>query len=369
MCANDAGQTNVMTIDVIELLESLIAIPSLSREETEAANLIQRTVELAGLRCNRNGDNVWFEIGSGEDCLLLNSHLDVVPPSADHPYDPFTPTRVDGRLFGRGSVDAKASGASMVCAVLGLAADGWQPANGRVVVALTTCEETGGGYNGLEDTRDKLPPVSAAIIGEPTHLQPCVAQKGLLILRVEAHGKSAHAARSSEGLNAISMAARDVTRIDEMAFAKVDDYLGPVTATVTVVEGGIARNVVPDLCKFWVDIRSTPTYQHSELVELVAAQLEGEVHVHSDRFHPVSTDPDSRIVRATIAAGTRLGRETLPFGSPTMSDWIYVRDAPCVKIGPGDSNLSHTGNESIEIAEVESAVEMYRETIVSYFEA
>jgi acetylornithine deacetylase len=255
----------------------------------------------------------------------------------------------------------------MVAAVLSLFEEGWDPANGRVVVALTTCEEMGGGYNGLEETRPLLPGISAAIVGEPTHLNPCIAQKGLLILRIEAHGKSAHAARPTEGENAIHSAARDIQRIAELTFDKVDPYLGPVTATVTMIEGGIARNVVPDVCKFWVDIRSTPVYTHAELTEQLRTVLEGEVHIHSDRFHPVATDADSRIVRASVSAGQTLGLPVEPFGSPTMSDWIFLSDVPCVKLGPGDSNLSHTGGESIEIAEVETAVQMYREIIKTYF--
>ncbi|MCB0720498.1 MAG: M20/M25/M40 family metallo-hydrolase [Bacteroidetes bacterium] len=356
-----------MAVNVLQILEGLVAIPSLSREEKAAADFVQQTVESAGVYCNRSGDNVWFGIGEGDTCLLLNSHLDVVPPSQDHPYDPFTPTRVDGRLFGRGSVDAKASGSAMTAAVLQLAAEGWRPEGGRVVVALTTCEELGGGYNGLEDTRPKLPRVSSAIVGEPTQLQPCIAQKGLLILRVDCRGRSAHAARSAEGINAIEIAARDILATQSMTFDKADSYLGPVTSTVTVVEGGTARNVVPDLCKFWIDVRSTPVYTHEELTALFSDTLEGEVNVHSDRFHPVSTESDTDIVESVLRAGTTLGREMKPFGSPTMSDWIFLRDVPCVKLGPGDSNLSHTGRESIELAEVEAAVEVYKETIRAYF--
>ncbi len=356
-----------MSIDPVRLLESLVAIPSLSHEETAAADCVQRTVESAGLICHRHGDNVWFELGDGEDGLLLNSHLDVVPASSNHPFDPFTPVINNGRLYGRGAVDAKASGAAMVASVLSLAAEGWTPASGRVVVALTTCEEMGGGYNGLQDTRPHLPEIHAAVVGEPTHLQPCVAQKGLLILRVEAHGKSAHAARPGEGQNAIELAASDIQRIADMTFGKIDPYLGPVTATVTVIEGGIARNVVPDLCKFWVDIRSTPVYSHPELIDLVRESLDGDVHIHSDRFHPVSTGSDSRVVTAACGAAQKLGHNSEPFGSPTMSDWIYLHDLPCVKLGPGDSNLSHTGDESILVSEVEDAVQVYREIIKGYF--
>src|SRR5690606_5247835 len=111
--------------------------------------------------------------------------------SADHPYPPFTPTTVDGRIYGRGAVDAKASGAAMLQALMDLHADGWRPP-GRVIVALTACEETGGAYNGMQALRAHLPPISAAVVGEPTSLRPCLAQKGLLILTLTARGRTAH---------------------------------------------------------------------------------------------------------------------------------------------------------------------------------
>ena len=348
----------------VTLLKDLVRFPSLSREEGPIADFVEDYVRRAGLPVERFEDNVYFRLGDGPDRLLLNSHLDVVAPSKKHPYDPFDPVEIDGQLYGRGTVDAKASGAAMTTAVLDLAAEGWTPKNGQVLVALTACEELGGTYNGLQNLRPHLPGLSAALVGEPTQLQPCVAQKGLLILRIHAHGRTAHAARAHLGENAILKATRDIQRLAAYTFDREDPFLGKPTLTVTVIEGGKARNVVPNLCSFFVDIRTTPTYTHEEVIDLMADLLESEVKVHSKRIIPLATAPSERIVQACRTALP----DAAPFGSPTASDWLFLYDVPTVKIGPGPSERSHTPDEHIEIAEVERAVEVYKEIIRAYFD-
>ena len=349
--------------DAISLHKDLVRFPSLSHQEKDIADFVEGYVRAAGVPVARHDDNVYFWLGDGPDRLLLNTHLDVVPPSAAHPYDPFDPVEVDGRIYGRGTVDAKASGAAMTTALLELAREGYTPPGGQVLVALTTCEETGGAYTGLEALRPHLPEIRAALVGAPTELQPCVAQKGLLILTCVAHGRTAHAARAHLGDNAVFRAARDLQRLEPFAFDRDDPFLGRPTLTVTTIEGGTARNVVPDACTFTLDIRTTPAYTHEEIVEMLSAMLESEVRVHSKRIVPVATDPGERIVRACVAAVP--GAE--PFGSPTASDWIFLRDVPTVKIGPGPSQRSHTADEHIEVAELHRAVGVYKNIIRNYF--
>lgn len=346
-----------------KLLQSLVRFPSLSKQEAEVADFLAGYVASSGLQVQRLDDNIYFSIGDGPDCLLLNSHLDVVPPSESHPHGAFDGAIVDGALHGRGSVDAKASVTAMTRAVVELAEAGWSPANGRLLAAFTTCEEIGGDYNGLQTLRPHLPPITSAIVGEPTEMQPCIAQKGLLILRVEAHGKTAHAARAHLGDNAIYRAGRDIAVLQSHTFARTDPFLGPPTLAVTVIEGGQTRNVVPDRCTFWVDIRSTPAYTHEDLIKELSALVESEVVVHSKRFIPVATPADARIVSACLAALP----DANPFGSPTASDWIFLHDVQTVKMGPGPSERSHTPEEHIELDALDDAVNHYKAVILQYF--
>jgi acetylornithine deacetylase len=195
-------------------------------------------------------------------------------------------------------------------------------------------------------------------------MMSCVAQKGLLILRIHTEGRTAHAARAHLGENAIYKAAEDIGRLQRLVFDREDPFLGRTTLTVTMIQGGTARNVVPDRCVFDVDIRSVPAYTHEELIERVQREVSSRVEVHSSRFIPVATSPDTRLVQAC--------RHALPgrplIGSPTASDWIFLADVPTVKIGPGPSPRSHTPDEHIEIEALFEAVAGYKRIVEAYFE-
>ncbi|MFO8099614.1 MAG: M20/M25/M40 family metallo-hydrolase [Salinibacter sp.] len=348
----------------VDLLKEMIRFPSLSGEEAALADFMEAyACSRGGVGVERHDDNVVMRLGSGPDTLLLNTHLDVVPPSDDHPYAPFEPVEAEGALYGRGSVDAKASGAAMTTALLSLAAEGWAPADGQVLVALTTCEESGGAHNGLQHVRPHLPALDAAVVGEPTRLRPCVAQKGLLILKIHVRGTTAHAARAHLGTNAIREAQAALRQLDAIDLDRGDSHLGAPSANVTTIEGGSAHNVVPDHCVFTVDVRTTPAYTHDEIVARIREGVDAEVEVHSDRLVPCATPRDARVVQAARAAVP--GAE--PFGSPTSSDWVFLHDVPTVKMGPGRSSRSHTAGERIDPAEVERAVSVYRTLVQSYF--
>jgi len=353
----------LQTSESLSFFKNLIRIPSLSHEEKEIADYVEAYINSNTLQAQRHDNNVYVTLGTGSPHLLLNSHLDVVPPSSEHPYPPFEATEVDGCIYGRGTVDAKASGAAMLRALIELNGSGWLPGKGSVTVALTTCEEVGGDYNGLQQLRPHLPPLDAALIGEPTEMQPCVGQKGLLILLAHAKGQTAHAARAHLGKNAIYEAARDALKIEAFVFEKADPHLGKPTITATLVEGGTAKNVVPDVCTLTLDIRSTPAYTHEELIQLFENQLDSEIEVYSKRLIPTSTEPNERIVRACLEALP----DTKTFGSPTTSDWVYLNDVPTVKIGPGPSQRSHTPHEHIEIEAYLQGVEGYKAIIKTYF--
>jgi acetylornithine deacetylase len=348
----------------IKILKSLIRFPSVTGDEELIADWVEAWASSAGLETRRFENSVYCWIGNGDDCLLLNSHLDVVPPSSDHPFDPFDPVQKDGLIYGRGSVDAKASGAAMLSTIAQLAAQGWAPEDGKLLVALTECEEGTGKHNGLQRLLPHLPAFSGAIVGEPTGLQPCVSQKGLLILKATATGRSAHAARAGLGENAIEKAARDVTVLQNLSLDRIHPDLGTTSVAVTTISGGSARNVIPEECTFFIDIRTTPAYTHDEIIAQIDDMIESRIEVHSGRYVPATTPKESRIEHAVMAAIP----ESRSFGSPTVSDWAFLGDTPAIKLGPGDSKLSHTGNEHIQTEQVLQAVEVYTSIARTFFE-
>lgn len=345
----------------IDLLKSMISTPSTSRNEEAVANLIgDYLANETGLEVHRSGNNVWV-IAQGFDpsrpTLLLNSHCDTVKPVATWTRDPFAPVeemvegtfgRIETRLYGLGSNDAGAPLVSLLHTFL-LLKDIPQAYN---LVFLASCEEEVSGRNGIESVLPLLPRIDLAVVGEPTGMHAAIAEKGLVVLDGVAHGKSGHAARN-EGVNAIYIALDAIQKLRYFSFENESPTLGPVKITVSVINAGTVHNVVPDLCSFVVDVRSTDAYTNQEIVarlqQLVAPV---ELTPRSTRLQPSGISEAHPIIQRIKT----LGRQC--FGSPTLSDQALL-SCPSVKIGPGDSARSHTADEYICLEEIREAIQLY----------
>ena len=338
------------TKEALQLLERLIAIPSVSREETEAADELERFMRSHGMGSHRSGNNLWV-VSEGyhvdRPTILLNAHIDTVRPSADWAHPPFQPVYEDGRLYGLGSNDC-GGGLVTLLQVFRILTRSEQSYN---LVYLASCEEEVSGKGGIESVLPLLPPVSVAIVGEPTGMQPAIAEKGLMVLDVTAHGRAGHAARN-EGINAIYEAMDDIVWFRTHRFERVSDWLGPVKMTVTIINAGTQHNVVPAECRFTVDIRVTDRYANEEVIDEIRRHVSCDVVPRSTRLKPSSIDPAHPIVQAGLA----LGRTT--YGSPTTSDQALL-DVPSLKLGVGDSARSHSADEFVYLSEIEEGIGLY----------
>ncbi len=344
-----------------ELLTQLVGTPSVSGQEGPLADLLVELLGDRGFQVHRQGNNLWFSFGpKGGSRLLLNSHLDTVPPCAGWEGDPFTPIWNGARLQGLGANDAKGCVAAILLAAFELSQ---QKLAGEVVVALTAEEETGG--QGIATMLDQLGPLDGAVVGEPTGLRVCAAQRGLLILKCTARGQSGHVANAQMlgTENAIHKAARDIDRVAAMAFP-IHPLLGSQKAQVTQIQGGLRRNQVPDACEFFVDLRTGPDQDHDVLAADFQRQLESEVAVHSKRYLPKGTDAAHPIVRAALQAAGKAG----PVGSGTTSDWAFLGNLPAVKVGPGDTFRSHAPNEYLTLPELEAGAAFYASLVPAFFQ-
>jgi len=339
-------------MDVVELTRALVRIPSVSGSEQGCISLLRETLSGATVL----GRNVFAIRGSGERTLLLNSHMDTVPASAEWTIDPHGAELAGGRVLGLGANDAKGPLAALVCAFL----EAKVPPHGRLVLAATCDEETGG--EGLGTLLPSLPPLSAAVIGEPTGLSVCSCQRGLLRLRLIARGKRAHAARPWQGENAIEKAARDVVRLAQLDLP-VHPLLGAATLQATMIKGGVRTNVVPPECTIEVDARTVPELPNRELYERVRGLVESEVDLVSERITPVETAPDAPIVLAALAAAA----QKMPQAFGGVSDLFHVRGTPGIVFGPGRSEQSHAADEWIEVEQLERGVAAYVATIEGFF--
>jgi len=343
-------ETSIYTSEAITLLQALIGIPSLSREEDTAADFLQNYIEESGIMTGRSGNNIWcispmFDVN--KPTILLNSHIDTVKPVTGWRRQPFTPKIENGKLYGLGSNDAGASLVSLFQVYRHLSAT-QQSYN---LIYLASCEEEVSGKNGIESVLPKLPPITLGIVGEPTEMNPAIAEKGLMVLDLTARGKAGHAARN-DGENAIYKLMPDIEWFRSFRFSKESPLLGTVKMSVTQINAGTQHNVIPDICTAVVDIRSNECYSNEELFEEVTKHISCEAKARSFRLNSSSIPADHPFVKRAVELGK------VPFGSPTLSDQALMK-FPSVKIGPGKSSRSHTADEYILLNEIEEAIGLY----------
>lgn len=346
------------TNDAVELLKALIATPSVSRDETNAANLMSRYLDRWGLPYGREGNNLWVgcqDWDNNRPTVMLNAHLDTVKPVATWTREPYNPTIEGDQLYGLGSNDCGGGLVSLLQAYRILL----HKPRGYNLLWVASAEEEVSGQNGFTRVRPHLPNIDVAIVGEPTGMQPAIAEKGLMVIDGYADGVSGHAARE-EGVNAIYEALDDLVFLRDYRFRKVSPLLGPTKMTVTVVEAGTQHNVIPDHLHFVIDVRTNEFYQNEFLFEFLRKKMQKcRLEARSFRLHSSSIPETHPLVQRCIAMGMK------PFGSPTLSDQALMSFAS-FKLGPGDSARSHSADEFIRISEIEHAIQTYVQLLENY---
>ena len=343
------------TFDAVELLKQLIAIPSVSREEQQAADLLEQTMKQWGLNCQREANNIGVvdpHFDDNRPTLLLNAHIDTVKPVSSWTYNPFVPVVEDDVLYGLGSNDC-GGGLVSLLQVYRLMAERPRSYN---LVYLASAEEEVSGNKGISLVLPLLPKIDVAIVGEPTGMQPAIAEKGLMVIDGYAYGTSGHAARN-EGVNAICEALDDLVWLRDYRFRRESPLLGPTKMSVTVIEAGTQHNVVPDKLHFIIDVRTNEYYRNEYVFEFLRRHMRKcELKARSFRLHSSSIPENHPLIERCLAMGMK------PFGSPTLSDQALM-PFPSFKLGPGDSARSHAANEFIRISEIEKAIETYVELL------
>lgn len=347
--------------DPVAFHERAVRTPS-HADVTEMRDLLCETLESHGTEPRvDDAGNVLASRGDGEPHLVLNTHIDTVPPHVAHERD-------GDVVRGRGSCDAKGPLASLLDAFFAC-----DPGNGRVTLAVTPDEETRSiGAAALDLDADGY------IVGEPTGLDVCTAARGRIEGTVTVRGVAAHAAEPESGVNAVAALAplfRVIERFDDDHGPGEHTQLGGPTLTVTTVEGGEATNQIPDECRFTLDRRSVPP----ETADGFREELEGYLRAHApdgvevnfdltDRPTPFleafATDSDAPLVELLTDAS---GGEVRPFTAATEASY-FAADAPTVVFGPGvladeEGAVAHSVREYVRLSEVEAAGRAVRETL------
>ncbi|MDX2306429.1 MAG: M20 family metallo-hydrolase [Microscillaceae bacterium] len=339
-----------MQDQVVQLLKKLIAIPSLSKEEHQSADLLFEFIQEKGLQPERNKNNVWIRSSDfvpERPTILLNSHHDTIKPNAQWSFDPFKATEQEGKIYGLGANDA---GASLVALLATFFILNESPRNFNLIWAGTAEEEISGEH-GIALILPELGKIDVAIVGEPTQMQMAVAEKGLMVLDGLAKGKAGHAARD-EGINAIYEVISDLEWFQSYEFPRESELLGRVKMTVTQIQAGYQHNVVPDHCSFVVDVRSNELYTNEQIFEIIQKSTRSEMKARSFRLNSSAISLEHPLVQK----GKSLGIST--FGSPTLSDQALM-SFPTLKIGPGESMRSHTADEYVHVSEIYEGIHVY----------
>lgn len=336
-------------IPYIDLLMEMLSIPAVSREEQQRSDFLESYMKGIGWPVSRIQHNLLVgEPGAPGAAVLLNSHMDTVPPVEGWESDPFCPVETGEKIMGLGSNDAGASVVTMLAAY-----DQMKERLGERVnlMLLISAEEEVSGSNGIASVLPIVGTLQAVIVGEPTGMAPAVAERGLMVLDGEVQGKAGHAARK-EGKNAIYEAMKDMVAIGQLEFTEESEWLPRPGAQVTMISAGTRHNVVPDLCRYVVDVRSNDRYGNERLLEMIRSVCRAELTPRSTRLKSSGLDRDHLLMKAIHAAGLE------PFGSSTLSDMALI-PSPAIKMGPGESSRSHTAGEYILKSELEQGVEGY----------
>lgn len=360
------------------LLGKLVAAaPTVENGELRAATVLQDFFSNHGLAVeidvwDNNRANVLVHlkadrIDSGSP-LLAAAHLDVVPASADKwTVPPFEATERDGRLYGRGTTDMLGAVAAVASALVEVAKD--RAALKRdIIFAATAGEETDscGTKRLVQQYRHRFDRPAGVLIPEPTDLKVLRAHRGILWLRIAAHGRTAHGSMPHLGINAILKINDLLNCLREFAIPHTPHpLLGGCSMSINRIAGGTGTNIVPEQCAIEIDIRTLPGQSAESIIaqfnvllaELACRDPEFKAEVATLRcVEGIETPADEPFVQAVCRAAQTDHTGAVGF---TTDGPYFAPLGPVVICGPGSPELCHKPDEYIEPVALEKAKELY----------
>jgi acetylornithine deacetylase/succinyl-diaminopimelate desuccinylase-like protein len=265
----------------------------------------------------------------------------------------------------------------MMHAVASVHADGLQPPC-EVWLAAVVDEEFS--FRGVVRLCEGLA-ADAAIVAEPTELRLVIASKGVLRWQIRVEGRSAHSSKPHLGINAINHMARVLLALEEDHHhfaAKVHPLLGPATCNVGRIHGGVQVNFVPDQCVIEIDRRLLPGEAAQPVLahyQTLLDTLQREDPTFRGVMEPpmlvdeaLETPAESAVVQLTATLLSERGLEARPCGVPFGSDASKLsrQGVPSIVFGPGSIDHAHASVEYVELADVRTAAEIYRDFILRF---
>ncbi len=322
-----------------------------------------------------------FEVtlpGKSGKQLVLCGHMDTVSPgTGEWIYSPFSGEIADGRIYGRGASDMKSGLAAMFLALEELYLTSTVPAAGVTFLATAGEEVDSCGARAFIKEND-CRKIDALIIAEPTNEKIVIGHKGALWLEITAYGKTSHGSMPEQGINAVDHMLKIVRLLDEMKIEWMTDRkpLGQSSLAVTMIEGGVQTNVIPDKCSIRADIRTVPPQSHSSFINMLKSKLDllmdqEEIYKYSvetilDR-PSILTDPAEDIIQ--IAQMIKGESPANHYGVSYYTDGAVLNprsEIPTLIYGPGDEKLAHQPNEWVSLAAYQRSIQFYKQLIMTY---
>lgn len=371
-----------MRDEIVTTLQTLVRTPSITGDEAEVGKFVARFCESLGfevqvVEAEPGRPNIiatWRGTEPGPT-LLLNDHLDIVPPGPlEHwTYPPFNADIDNGRVYGRGTIDTK-SGLTTILMAAKAARQLELPIRGELVLIFSCDEEVGGGKGMQHLANNGYVNADMAVVAEPTSMQVEIGTKGRLHLEITTRGTATHGARPWLGHNAIDDMADVIVELRSLAEEIQSDassLFGNRSLCVGTIEGGVIPNMVPSKCIAGLDHRilpgDDPDAAESRIWDILEeltrrksgfdASLERllwwpgyamneddpVVRLASDAFHKVTGAPPT-------IAGKDAG---------TDASWINVlAGVPVVMFSPGDGMQAMNADESVDIEDLVTATEV-----------
>lgn len=377
-----------MPSDPVELLADLVAIDSVNPDlvpgaagEAAIADFCADWLGRRGFEVHRiekvagRPSIVGIARGSGGGrSLMFNGHIDTVGLQG-YAGDPLEPLRAGGRLHGRGSFDMKGGVAAMMVAAERAAAAGLA---GDVIVACVADEEYAS--FGTEQVVARFR-ADAAVVTEPSHLEPTIAHRGFVWATVTIEGRAAHGSRPELGIDAIAKAGHLLVGIEtldrRLRAAPTHPLLKSGSVHASLITGGQELSSYPAECRISIERRTIP----GETAELFVAELtaildEAAARDADFRYRieqglerpPFEVQPDEPIVAALAgAAGARLGRAPTWRGEPFWTDCAILAGAgiPCVMFG-ADGAGAHAATEWTDEASIHALADILAQTAITF---
>ncbi len=356
-------------MDPVNLLKGMLEIYSPSGKEEKLAVFLRDELANLGFGNVHLDDvgNVYGEVGRGFPTILLCGHIDTVPG--------WIPVKTeDGKVYGRGSVDAKSSLAAMISAAYEL---GVKEMNGKVIVAGVVDEERDA--RGIHQLLRKRMKMDYAIFGEPSGIgNMTFAYKGRLAIKIRCRTETGHVGAQHLYSNAIEEVYGLWNRIREAFESKKSPHGIFYSATPCLTDIRSRRNSgsIPDECVLMMDVRLPPALGSVDGISLVKDVIEQYRRdnpdvtvaiVVTDRVEPFVADRNTVLMKALRESITEVLQKAPKFikktGTGDMNIFGSETGMPVATYGPGDAHLSHTKNEYIELEEYRISIKVYEKTV------